>query len=108
MIDRITCSTCGTVNNLNPEKHTCRPKWCQGCRAIIAKPTQPFTRFYVVKDFLSQLPVIKQQIEKEKKKKGMRARGIVHERDLRRREDAAKRELGRMLKDFPHLKEWGI
>jgi len=41
-MDEITCLGCGTVNHLNPAKHTRRDKYCTGCRAVIHEGTHAY------------------------------------------------------------------
>jgi hypothetical protein len=36
--ETVICESCGTSNHLNNKKHAARPKWCQGCRAVIKEP----------------------------------------------------------------------
>lgn len=106
MLNPVTCLNCGTVNHLNPEKHACLRKLCTKCRTVVADPIKAFTAFTSLKTFLATLPLIKQQIAKEKKKKDMRARAVRYERTMLLQEEAAKRGMARMLKDFPHLERW--
>ena len=106
MLNPVTCSNCGTVNHLNPEKHASQRKLCRKCRTVVADPSKPFTLFTAVKIFIARLPIIKEEIAKAKKKKGMRARAITYERTLILQEEAARRTMKKMLKDFPHLQRW--